>query len=252
MDDAGRVRDTDVDETERKLQDDEIPGAFTWKYIRTLFRMSLADDWPRFELTVPDENEADGLHRFLVCRPHFNAEGETGRETRGYVALDTRTGEFAWLKDMWRANYKGADKEGDVLAKLNAKGVYHVPTLVCHGDINGHTTRTSELWDIWQNRTFGAKRKHEGDPDDKGSDGRRRNEGTSAEDGDEEEGEDDQDDHAYDYDASSRGPHRLYRHYRLVVKEVCLPLGQFTEPSQLVSIVLDCMSGEWYFSPSRR
>ena len=131
MEDAARERDTDVDEGVRELQDDELLGPFSWKYIRTLFRMSLVDNWPRFELTVPDKKEASGLRRFLVCRPYFSARGVTGRGTRGYPALDMCTGEFTWLKDAWRVNYDDVEKEGDILARLNNndKKIDYVPTL---------------------------------------------------------------------------------------------------------------------------
>ena len=116
MEDAALERDTDVDEKERKLQDGELPDAFTWKYIRTFFRVSLVGGWPRFELSVPDAQVTGGLRKFLVCHPYFSSKGVIGRGTRGYAALDTLTGEFTWLKDAWRVDYKGVDKEGDILA----------------------------------------------------------------------------------------------------------------------------------------
>ena len=273
MEDAALERDTDVDAKARKLQDGDLPDAFTWKYVRTLFRMSLVKGWPRFELAVPDANAAGGRRKFLVCRPYFSAKGVIGRGTRGYAALDMRTGEFTWLKDAWRADYKGVDKEGDILAKLNEAEIESVPTLVCHGDVNDHTTLTPALWDVWQKKveskiptfpksttrahvdplakpllhhTAGEKRKHEDDPEDEDSGSGRADEDSSDEGTSQEgksdggEGEEDDDDD----DVPSRCPHRLHRHYRIVVKEVCMSLQQFIEPLQLVSVIADCISGE--------
>ena len=42
---------------------------------------------------------------------------------------------------------------------------------------------------------------------------------------------------------------RHHVHYRIVVKEVCLPLKEFKSSSQLVGVVRDCIDGT--FSPLR-
>ena len=125
--------------------------------------------------------------------------------------------------------------------------------------------------------TSGTKRKREDGPEDEESDSGRSREGTPDEsegttdddisddgmsdegtsdegtsdegtsDGGTSDGSEDEDQDEDDDDASPRSPHRLHRHYRLVVKEVCLSLDQFTQPSQLVSVILDCLSGKWHF-----
>lgn len=73
---------------------------------------------------------------FLVGTPHFCAGGMSGRGTRGYVALDPGTGEFVFLKDCWRVDLPGMEKEGEILQNLNKAKVRNVPRLLCHGDVH--------------------------------------------------------------------------------------------------------------------
>ena len=231
MESVARERESDVDATERTLGDDELTEPFTYAYIRTLFRESLKYNWPRYELEVPDD--AGGVRRFLVCCPVFCQKGMAGRGTRGYVAYDLTTERFTWLKDAWRADYDGVEREGDILRKLNSnkEKIRNVPTLICHGDIRSQVTETPNFWEDRRNKfavppipphpnsspskvpgspSCSLKRKHEGD-------------GTEA---------------------TFNSPHRLHRHYRLVVEEVCMPLHVFTDGPQLLSIVQDCMTGK--------
>ncbi|EIW52973.1 uncharacterized protein TRAVEDRAFT_135109, partial [Trametes versicolor FP-101664 SS1] len=181
--------ETDVDHMERNLDDDMQDDAPVYRYVRDMFRKSLRCEWPRYRLEVQDTDTGE-THSFLVGKPVFHAPGMAGRGTRGYVAYHCDSGHFVWLKDAWRADYKLVDKEGITLKKLNLAGVINVPTLVCHGDILGQTTKTPDYW------------------------GRKE-------------------------DSDAICPLRLHAHYRLVVKEVALPLREFQSSCQLVSIILD-------------
>ncbi|TBU56126.1 hypothetical protein BD310DRAFT_950359 [Dichomitus squalens] len=143
MDIAALEHSTDGDHSERDL-DSEVSGDhIVFRYARTLFRSSLATDWPRHKLRVPC---GSSWRYYLVGKPTFRADGAIGRGTRGYVALDCETRRFVWLKDAWRAAYMISCREGDVLEKLNDAGVENVPTLVCHGDIDDQVTVTADWW----------------------------------------------------------------------------------------------------------
>ncbi|KAI0323657.1 hypothetical protein GY45DRAFT_1222231, partial [Cubamyces sp. BRFM 1775] len=133
---------SDIDHTERILKTLPEDGC-VYKYVREMFRESLQRNWPRYCLEVPD---GDGTRSFLVAKPVFQAPGMAGRGTRGYVALDLKTGRFVWLKDAWRTHYELVDQEGAVLATLNEAKVANVPTLICHGDILGQVTETPKWW----------------------------------------------------------------------------------------------------------
>ncbi|EJF57852.1 hypothetical protein DICSQDRAFT_111022 [Dichomitus squalens LYAD-421 SS1] len=241
MDLAAMKSAHDVDHTERTLNMGEAEGSVIFEYTRTLFRSALAPQWPRYRLEVTDNGTT---RHFLVGRPVFRAGGTAGRGTRGYVALDCQTRQFVWLKDVWRAAYMVASREGDVLRKLNEAGVEQVPTLVCHGDVCDQATVTTEWWERKNassipspslqpaaaahssSRTLpgsasSGKRKRE---DDTGNDvapsrrrGRRSRKGAIL----------------------SNGPLSQHKHYRVVVKEVALPLKHFRNGRQLASVVLD-------------
>ncbi|KAI9062414.1 hypothetical protein FKP32DRAFT_1604275 [Trametes sanguinea] len=90
---------------------------------------------------------------FLVGLPHTTSGALTGRGTRTYVAIDLahKDGPLVYLKDAWRAvDYEGIEQEGKILALLKSESgegpVEGVPTLRCHGDVEGQVTRTQEAW----------------------------------------------------------------------------------------------------------
>lgn len=155
-----------------KAADAELPYG---DYVRQYFRRSLEpkDDWPCWKIVVndlpedPPRNDEDddsdssqgtgssstvdvttqSERFFLVCKPHFEERSVVGRGTRGYVALDCKTGDFVFLKDAWRVDMEGIESEGDVLLELHANGVRNIPTVVCHGDVRGQRTLTDTLWE---------------------------------------------------------------------------------------------------------
>ncbi|KAI0365594.1 hypothetical protein BV20DRAFT_1124877 [Pilatotrama ljubarskyi] len=117
-------------------------------YVRKLFQYSLDTRWSWWKLRIDDKT---GPRFFLVGKPNFQAPGVAGRGTRGYVAVDANDidGPFYYLKDAWRVVNRNVDKEGAILQYLNKKGVRHVPTLECHGDVSPtsrQTTKTQKLW----------------------------------------------------------------------------------------------------------
>ena len=231
MDAVAIEQDSDVDATERDLDDDELTEPFTYAYIRTLFRESLKDGWPRYELQVPDRRAADGKRRFLVCCPTFRQRGMAGRGTRGYAAFDLTTERFVWLKDAWRSDYLEVETEGDILSRLNKRKISNVPTLVCHGDIHDQVTETPNFWHNRQLKPGGLSPStplHN----------------TAPSSGPQTTGQCAGKKRKHEDDLESDCPHRLHRHYRLVVEEVCMPLHKFIDGAQLLSIVRDCIRGK--------
>ena len=81
-------------------------------------------------------------------KPNFAANTLAGRSTRGFVAIDLEDpdGPFVYLKDCWRVNHPRIQQEGSILAELNAGGVAHIPTLICHGDVPEQVTGSQAVW----------------------------------------------------------------------------------------------------------
>ncbi|KAH9925638.1 uncharacterized protein BXZ73DRAFT_78972 [Epithele typhae] len=257
MTNVSEKRPTDVDHEERDLRDDELTDSedFTFAYIRTRFRNSIQTG-PRYALQVPDES---GMHTLLVGRPEFTAGGVVGRFTRGYIGYDEKTGQFYWLKDTWRADYKRLAKEGDTLKRLQEAGVKNIPTLVCHGDIDKQVTRTHDFWSAQQAQRMDVLFDAPPPANDasplrghhasglcspllrKSADSTackrklhefKASQGVAHNDGDD----------AMDPDFDSACPLRRHRHYRLCVKEIGRPLESFTSPRQFVRIMHDAGS----------
>ncbi len=118
-------------------------------HVQKVFNESLDDTWSWWRLSVTDEET--GVERFFaVGKPHYYASGVVGRATRGYVAVPLNDvgepeGDFVYLKDAWRLDVDGMNKEGAVLKTLNAAHVTFVPTLLYHGDLN-QSTRSYDKW----------------------------------------------------------------------------------------------------------
>ena len=146
------------------------------------------------------------------------------------MALDCETGCFVWLKDAWRASVLIAVREGDVLRELNEAGIENVPTLVCHGNVGNQSTFASHYCLHLDERTNAERKAKAHNVDDKKGKGKKRK--------------------ADDLDPSAIGDDQIqprlrhYAHYRICVKEICLPLKEFKSSKQLITIVRDCIDGK--------
>ena len=92
---------------------------------------------------------------FWVSRPLVQSHAIAGRCTAGYWAVRCDTRDVVFVKDVWRANVKNMELEGDILNHLQDKGVEHIPTVLCHGDATheglnfiDHTVRLFTLFGV--------------------------------------------------------------------------------------------------------
>ncbi|KAL7277964.1 hypothetical protein ACG7TL_007915 [Trametes sanguinea] len=213
---------------------DEDPRVF--KYVRDQFRESLDDDWPRYKLEVGQGKEK---RIFLVGKPVWTAFWLFGRGTRGYVALDVKTRRFTFLKDCWRPFYEGVDPEGHYLELLNEEAAkdrrVRVPAVIAHGDVADQVTFTARYA---QHRVAEAKKLIRARRDvptstPSSSSGpsvkRARDVNLHSVAG---TGGDDEDQTEY----------RVYTHYRIVFKDVCLPFTAIRSSQQLVRGLFHCIT----------
>ncbi|KAI0829187.1 hypothetical protein BC628DRAFT_1314946 [Trametes gibbosa] len=200
-----------------------------FKYVRSAFKRSLCQNWPRYRLKVGEEGR-----EFLVAQPAVGTKDSPfGRDCRAYIAVDCVTRQLVWLKDSWRPVNECSRPEGVLLHVFANDPKLFVPTLVCHGYVRQHSkpvaeaspapraTRQTAAQAASKKRGSihaGAKRAREDDT-----------EGEQVQPG------------AKKRSRFEAHPLPLYRHYRIVVKEVCLDLEHFTNGWQLVRLIYDCI-----------
>ncbi|TBU56121.1 hypothetical protein BD310DRAFT_824435 [Dichomitus squalens] len=242
MDVAATLNNQDLDHFECHAEEGEVGGPHVFRYVRSMFRDSLSSDWPRYRLQVPD---GDSMRDYLVGKPVVHGSNVFGRGMRGYVAFDCRTSCFVWLKDVWRPPEMVAEREGDVLRELNEAGIENVPTLVCHGDVGDQATVT----DLWWSRghatsptspdyssssasSSASSSSSSSSRSPASSTGRKRKRASRLR----------SDDGVSRFKSRQAPcPLRCHTHYRVIVKEIALPLKNFQRGKQLTSIVLDCL-----------
>ncbi|EIW53056.1 uncharacterized protein TRAVEDRAFT_53473 [Trametes versicolor FP-101664 SS1] len=209
-----------------------------FKYVREMFRESLKKGWPRYKIRVGKDKRV-----FLVGRHIFCSSSMFGRATRGYIAVDARTRRFVFLKDSWRPYYEGVEPEGTYLAMFANQHDMVVPTLICHGDVEGQ-------------RAFTAI--YEGDPQRKIRDNQRRlaaqakntSAGKVVRRGSTKKRPHEEEDEAEPSSGDTTAPAPLaenedrlrhHIHYRTVVQDVCLPFDKFCSTKQFIRLMFDCV-----------
>ncbi|KAI0631831.1 hypothetical protein C8Q77DRAFT_1211097 [Trametes polyzona] len=214
--------DPDLDEVEEV---DDDPRVF--KYVRDKFRDSLVDGWPRYKLRVGPKGRV-----FLVGKPIFCSSTMFGRATEGFIAVEARTRRFAFLKESWRPFYEGVEPEGRYLEMFADFPDMVVPAVLCHGDVAKQRAfaavyeadpkrRKEESIKALQAAIDGAKRgKKHARPDDEQDVVVAASSAATVDDS---------------------GALRHHVHYRIAVKDVCLPFEEFRTTEQLIRLMYDCI-----------
>ena len=105
-------------------------------------------------LMVPDRDKPEVEKQFIVSfPPKYMARSPFGRATRPMLAFDMETREIVFLKDYWRADVDGMEKEGDIYALLESNRVPNIAPFGKGNDVRDHTTLThtlrDEKWACW-------------------------------------------------------------------------------------------------------
>jgi serine/threonine protein kinase len=112
--------------------------------------LEISDDWPLLKMTVPTPNS----HREYVIRaPIANHYTPPGRATRGFVAYDIERRTKVYLKDTWRVDLPGIEREGETYKLLWEAHVRNLALCSAAGDIEGHHTLTH----IFQNEPWACR-----------------------------------------------------------------------------------------------
>ncbi|GBE89313.1 hypothetical protein SCP_1503210 [Sparassis crispa] len=75
------------------------------------------------------------------CREMHFPQGEP-KASCATLPVDCEREKFVFLKDAWRVDLDDIEMEGHILATLNREKVENVPTLECHGDVEGRFQQT--------------------------------------------------------------------------------------------------------------
>ena len=170
--------------------------------------------YPRFRLEVSDSDNTSSY--YVVGRALDYCLGVVGRCTRGYLALDLSTKEWVFLKDMWRPDISGVEPEHIWYEKLIKARVPHlvkfkhasdvvqsIPSCHYHGTLALGDTTTVDRRGVQRGLTYRLVDL---------------------------------------FDPSNSSLQRRI-HYRLVQRELCRPLSEFTNSRHLVSVVLHSLKG---------
>ena len=103
---------------------------------------------------VPDRDDPKVETPFIISfPPKYTARSPFGRATRPMLAFNMETGEVVFLKDYWRADVDGMEKEGEIYALLESKRVPNIPPFGKGNDVRHRTTLThtlrNEKWACW-------------------------------------------------------------------------------------------------------
>jgi hypothetical protein len=103
---------------------------------------------------VPDHDVPKVETPFIISfPPKYTARSPFGRATRPMLAFNMETREIVFLKNYWRADMDGMEKEGDIYALLESKDVPNIAPFgkgndVCDQTTLIHTLRNEE-WACW-------------------------------------------------------------------------------------------------------
>ncbi|KAH9174774.1 hypothetical protein EDB89DRAFT_1904348 [Lactarius sanguifluus] len=122
------------DTTVTSVADDEaeaaLPKLRTYKGLENVAKADL------HKFLVRDDHTLNGqIKYFIASSAVWDSEALFGRSTFGYVAYDPETTNLVYLKDFWRTDRDGIQKEGDVYRELHDAKVSNIAKLGFAGDV---------------------------------------------------------------------------------------------------------------------
>jgi hypothetical protein len=91
------------------------------------------------------DSDMTGWKPYLIPSPHYTSRSPFGRATRFFFAYDIDNNKQVFLKDYWRVDEPGMEKEGDIYATLKEHGVRHIAPFDCGGDVSNYHTLAHTL-----------------------------------------------------------------------------------------------------------
>jgi hypothetical protein len=110
-------------------------------------RLPKKDDLPLFVLEIPAWDEGGQSRKVVVLRPKYSVQSPFGRATRGMPGVDLESKRHVFVKDYWRPDVEGVEKEGEIYRRLRQHNVRHISTFYCGNDIRSQATITQSYGD---------------------------------------------------------------------------------------------------------
>jgi hypothetical protein len=85
--------------------------------------------------------------QYVICAPKGEPYTPPGRATRGFEAYDIERGRKVFVKDTWRVDLPGIEKEGETYKLLWDAQVRNIVVCSAAGDIHNHATHTHHYQD---------------------------------------------------------------------------------------------------------
>ncbi|KAH9020337.1 hypothetical protein EDB84DRAFT_1565760 [Lactarius hengduanensis] len=122
------------DTTVTPVADDEAEAALS--KLRTYEGLENVAKADLHKFLVRDDHTLNGhIKYFIAPSAVWDSESLFGRSTFGYIAYDPETTNLVYLKDFWRTERDGVQKEGDVYRKLHDARVSNIAKLGLAGDV---------------------------------------------------------------------------------------------------------------------
>ncbi|KAH9174771.1 hypothetical protein EDB89DRAFT_2143297 [Lactarius sanguifluus] len=122
------------DTTVTSVADDEAEAALS--KLRTYQGLENVAKADLHKFLVRDDHTLNGqIKYFIAPSAVWDSEALFGRSTFGYIAYDPETRNLVYLKDFWRTERDGIQKEGDVYRELHDAQVPNIAKLGLAGDV---------------------------------------------------------------------------------------------------------------------
>ncbi|KAH9008633.1 hypothetical protein EDB83DRAFT_488406 [Lactarius deliciosus] len=122
------------DTTVTSVGDDEAEAALS--KLRTYEGLEHVAKADLHKFLVRDDHTLNGqIKYFIAPSAVWDSEALFGRSTFGYIAYDSETMDLVYLKDFWRTDRDGIQKEGDVYRELHDAKVPNIARLRLAGDV---------------------------------------------------------------------------------------------------------------------
>ncbi|KAI0254074.1 hypothetical protein BJV78DRAFT_1359772 [Lactifluus subvellereus] len=126
--------DRGFDTTVTSAEDDEAEAALS--KLRTYQGLENVERTDLHKFIVYDDRTMDESPRsYITPSAIWPTEALFGRSTFGYIAYDLTSTNLVYLKDFWRTDYPGIQKEGDVYRELHNAEVPNIAALGRAGDV---------------------------------------------------------------------------------------------------------------------